>query len=121
MKKFNNVRFANNVRTLVKRKGMNLGDFERKVGVWAGYTSRIEKTGFVPSVDLVIKMASTLGVSINELVYKNFTPPKTVQTELYESDYKNIEEVGKHWGCSPKDVIHKFFEKDYFKEEGAVK
>lgn len=50
---------------------MKVGELEKKAGVSAGYFSRISKDSVntVPGIDVVSRVASTLGVSIDTLVY----------------------------------------------------
>ena len=118
MERIDSKKIVSNIRALAKRRGMNLGAFELAIGVSNGYISRIEKDVITPSINVVASAAKVLDVTIEELLYEEFTPPpKTVQMEVYEEDYKNIAEISEKWECSVPDVIHTFFNKRFFKDE----
>lgn len=118
MEKFDHKKFTNNIRALAKKKGMNLGAFELAIGVSVGYLSRVDKFANTPHIDTIASAAKVLDVTIEDLLYEEFTPPpKIVQMEVYEEDYKNITEISEKRECSVPDVIHTFFNKRFFKDE----
>ena len=118
MERIDSKKIVSNIRALAKRRGMNLGAFELAIGVSVGYLSRVDKYTNTPCIDTIASAAKVLDVTIEELLYEEFTPPlKTVQMEVYEEDYKNIAEISEKRECSVPDVIHTFFNKRFFKDE----
>ena len=59
---------AINVKRRVKALGMEIGEFEKRIGVSTGFISRIAKKSTSPSFELIMNIANELGVSIDTLV-----------------------------------------------------
>ena len=57
-----------NVKRRVWASGKNLADFEKNIGVSAGYLSRIAKGKGSPSFALIVNIADELGVSVDTLI-----------------------------------------------------
>lgn len=57
-----------NLRTLRKGKGWSQTEFAKKIGVHLTHVSRIETGKYLPTIDFVVRAASALGISIDELV-----------------------------------------------------
>ena len=60
-----------NVKQFAKRKGMNMGFIENKIGVSAGYFSRTLKYNSEISFSKVYKIAKVLDIPIDELTEDN--------------------------------------------------
>ena len=61
--------FMNNIYYLLKAKSMKVGEVEKSIGVSIGYLAKLKKdAGLRPGIDLVIKIAEKLQVSIDTLV-----------------------------------------------------
>lgn len=54
---------GNNVRLLRKRSGLSQAELAQKVGVWQTQISQIESGAANPSLDLLQRIAQTLGVT----------------------------------------------------------
>ena len=117
MESFNTKRFASNIRVLAEKKGMNIGACEVAMGVSIGYLSRLENSINAPNINTIIAAANLLDVTIDDLLHKDYMPPKMAYMAVYETDYENIVEVAEKWGCSAQDVIHKLFGKRFFRED----
>lgn len=57
-----------NVKRRVWASGKSLADFEKNIGVSAGYLSRIAKGKGSPSFELIVNIADELGVSVDTLI-----------------------------------------------------
>lgn len=64
-----------NFRNVCKRKGTNLTAVLKSIGCSSGSTGRW-KNGGSPTIDIVIKIANYLDVSLDELVYDRDDPIK---------------------------------------------
>lgn len=61
--------FMNNIYYLLKAKSMKVGEVEKAIGVSIGYLAKLKKdAGLRPGIDLVIKIAEKLEVSIDTLI-----------------------------------------------------
>ena len=70
MIEFNKKLMMDNIWALLKRKGMKVGELESRANVSTGYLSRLTKDeNSKPSVELVVKIAGILGVSLDALLY----------------------------------------------------
>lgn len=71
MSKFDNTKCINNIYYLIKDRNMKIGDVENKVGVSAGYFSRLSKEDnqAIPSLETICNIADLLNVSIDALLY----------------------------------------------------
>ncbi|MDY6291999.1 MAG: helix-turn-helix domain-containing protein [Succiniclasticum sp.] len=68
-KEFNKDIFMRNVYHLLQGRDIKVGDLERSVGVSVGYLAKLKKNADLrPGIDLVIKIAEKLEVSIDTLV-----------------------------------------------------
>lgn len=72
-----------NIRYLIKEKGVKLGDIERSSGNTVGYMSRLEKEDNMsaPNFDFIITAASMLKTTIEELLYSDLA--QATETEKY--------------------------------------
>ena len=69
MIEFDKLQFAKNVSCLLKDKGIKIGDYEKSVGVSAGYLSRVSKDDAIkPNIDFIVRTANLLDVSIDTLL-----------------------------------------------------
>lgn len=83
MSTFDKKRCLANIYFLAKEKNIKIGDLETAAGVSTGYLSRINKEDNEtnPSVELLIAVASELGVSLDALI--NYEFDKQTSTEIY--------------------------------------
>lgn len=70
MEDFNRQTVINNLMTLVQNSGMKVGDVEKKLGVSAGYLSRLSKkeNESALSAEFIWKISQLFGVSVDTLV-----------------------------------------------------
>lgn len=80
-------RCIKNIRALSKEKRFKIGDIERMAGYSPGYLSRFmkENSGSMPSIEVLGTFASQFGVSIDSLIYDDFTMLSS--TEIYLIDF----------------------------------
>ena len=73
-KEFDRQKMLSNISTLIQQRGMKIGELEAKVGVSAGYLSRLgkEDSKAIPAIDVIWRIARELGVNIELLVDGNF-------------------------------------------------
>ena len=64
-----------NIRFLLSRESVKLGDIERNAGLTPGYMSRLEKEGNAsdPSVEFVVTAAEMLGITVDTLLNSRLT------------------------------------------------
>ena len=87
-----------------KQKGLSQGELGKQVGTSGDILGRYERGVITPSIDVIIKIADTLEVSIDYLVGKT-------SLELDNTILRRIEEVSK---MSEKDKEHVFSLLDAF-------
>jgi transcriptional regulator with XRE-family HTH domain len=90
-------RFARRLRELRVERGMTQTDLARRARVTATYISKLESAGAAPGIDLVDKLASALGVGVNDLIRSmNDIDPSVVSREqartLFESLLKKADQ-----------------------------
>jgi transcriptional regulator with XRE-family HTH domain len=61
-------RFARRLRELRVERGMTQADLARRAHVTATYVSKLESAGAAPGIDLVEKLATSLGAEITDLI-----------------------------------------------------
>ena len=76
-KKFNKTLCIQNIRYLLPKKKIRLGDIEKASGNSPGYLSRLEKPGNTtdPSIEFLMNAAEMLGVGIDALVNYEMSKP----------------------------------------------
>lgn len=62
-----NMSFAHKIRELRSKRGWSVYDLAERIDKSPGYVSKIEARGEIPSPDMIIKLADTLGVDAEEL------------------------------------------------------
>lgn len=74
-RKYDKFQIFSNIRELCKNKDIKIGTVEKEAGVALGYMSRLEKANNAsePSLDFVVAAATTLGVTVDDLLYKQFS------------------------------------------------
>jgi transcriptional regulator with XRE-family HTH domain len=77
-----------NIAVLRKKKGLSQGDLGKVVGTSGDIIGRYERDEVKPSIEVAVKVADALEVSLDFLVGKS-------EIELDKSVLKRIEEVGK--------------------------
>lgn len=70
-KVFNRNRFLRNLFFSIKQSGKKMGELESEIGVSAGYISRLGKGTAVPSVEVIMKLAEVLNISVDMLLKKD--------------------------------------------------
>lgn len=63
-----NTTFAQIVRQMRNKKSWSVYDLAEKIGRTAGYVSKIEARGEIPSPDMIIKLAEVLGAKPEGLI-----------------------------------------------------
>ncbi len=86
-KNFDKYKLFKNIRELANKKNVRLGQIEREAGCQAGYMSRLEKLDNTtdPTVEFVVTAAKELEVTIDLLIYSDFTD--MTPTEIYVSKF----------------------------------
>ena len=86
-KNFDKSKTFKNIRALINRTGVKLGQIEKDAGCQPGYMSRLEKQGNTtdPSVEFLVTAADALNVSIDFLI--NGEIEVTTPTENYLLDF----------------------------------
>lgn len=74
MMEFDRTKLMTNITALIKEKGMRIGELENRVGISAGYISKMTKAEneSMPGIDLIYKLAQELEVSVEALVCGDF-------------------------------------------------
>lgn len=71
---FDRTKLMTNIAVLIKEKGLRIGELENRVGISAGYISKMTKADneSMPGIDLIYKLAQELEVSVEALVRGDF-------------------------------------------------
>ncbi len=81
MVEFNKKLMLDNISYLLSKRDMKIGELESRADVSTGYLARLSKDeNSKPGVELVMKMADALGVSIDSLLqhdYRSLTPTES--------------------------------------------
>ena len=85
-----NDRIVNNIYCLCKTKSLKIGDIEKKIGVRTGYFSRKKKGQTAIGFYELLETTELLGVSLNEIVSKNFY--KDLAKAKLEEELREIEQ-----------------------------
>lgn len=96
---------------LRKQKGLSQADLGKAVGTSGDIIGRYERDEVKPSIEVVIKIADTLEVSIDYLVGKT-------KVELDNKLLKKIQDIQK---LSPEDKAHVFALMDAFLQSHKAK
>lgn len=99
------------VTQLRKKKGLSQGELGKAVGTSGDIIGRYERDEVKPSIEVVIKIADTLEVSIDFLVGKT-------NVELDNSTVKRIQDIQK---LNPDDKAHVFALMDAFIQSQKAK
>ena len=81
-------RFFRNIRFVCKNKGIQIGELETIVGVSLGYISRMEKNGKSISLRNAYSLANIVGVTIDDLLRKDFF--KEMRIKELEEELKKL-------------------------------
>ena len=99
-----------NLYYLVKKKNLKVGELEKDCGVSAGYISRTRsESKSKPSIELVMKMAEALGVSIDTLVRYDITLLTTTEQyllEFLEKLIKDTQDDKLTWNTGSSDSLN---------------
>ena len=79
-----------NLRYVCKDKGIQIGELERKAGVSLGYLSRMENKGKSISLCKAYAFANIVGVTIDDLLRKDFF--KEMRIKELEEELKKLKE-----------------------------
>lgn len=97
-----------NIRYLAKKQGMSLGKLQGNIGVSVGYFSRLEKSNSMPNLEVVMRTADVLDVSMDELLYSDVRPPTALLgLEIPVADVDACERIGKKVGDSVQSTLLK--------------
>ena len=103
-------KMANNIGYLLQVKDVKVGELERQIGVSHGYISRIGKDdGIKPSIEVVAKIAQTLGVSVDTLLYEelsDLTPTQAYLTGLVEKLIRDTRNCTIYWETEKPDNLN---------------
>ena len=90
-----------NIKRLCKRKGVRIGELEKRIGVSAGYFSRVTSTHGEKciGIDKVISVANELGVDLTDLL---LPPPEITNADVFREVF-GIKPIllTNSWWCSP--------------------
>jgi transcriptional regulator with XRE-family HTH domain len=103
-------KFAENLKKARSGKNISQDELAKKIGVHATHVSRYERGLSAPSIDVVQKIAETLDVSIDELVFGN----QSIQLEQKIKDrellslFSKVQILNEKQKETVKDVISAF-------------
>jgi XRE family transcriptional regulator, master regulator for biofilm formation len=93
------------IRNLREKKGYSISELALKAGISKSYLSQIERNLQVnPSLHLLYKLASTLNVSLDDLI------------GVEQEEGRNNEQLDQDWTVLVKGAIEKGMSKEEFKE-----
>ena len=82
-----NVKLAKNIKALIKYKKMNIGQFEKEIGMTVGAISRNKRLHY----DTLYIIAKRLGVSMESLIEKDYVTRFRVIELTRDIENKNAE------------------------------
>lgn len=107
MEKFDANRYYSNIRFLCHRRKMSISDLSRiiakKKGINGDYDVTLYKDlklGTTPNIDKVIMTADALGVSLDDLIFTDYT---RIEKEIEEAERK-IEELRRKLGATDEEL-----------------
>lgn len=93
-----------NIKYLAKKQGITLRELQKAVGVAEGYFSR----NATPNLEIVMRTADVLGVSMDELLYSDIRPQTALlELEIPVEDVDACERIGKKVGDSVQATLLK--------------
>lgn len=95
---FDRTKLMTNITVLIKEKGMRIGELENRVGISAGYISKMTKAEneSMPGVDLIFKLAQELEVSVEALVCGDFNKSNDNLLFLIRFLHSLVEDINIH-------------------------
>lgn len=95
---FDRTKLMTNIAALIKEKGLRIGELENKVGISAGYISKMTKAEneSMPGIDLIFKLAQELEVSVEALVCGDFNKSNDNLLFLMKFLHSLIEDINIH-------------------------
>lgn len=100
--------FGTSLAKFRKEKGLTQEDLVRMSGVGISQIRRYETDKSTPSLDIVVKLVKTLGVSIDEMVFDKAT--EVAMTKIIDSELLEQFEMISHMDEEEKHVVKKILE-----------
>ncbi len=137
MAAFNRNLLLSNINTLIREKGIRIGDLEANANVSAGYFSRLNKedSKATPSIEVLCAVADKLGVTVDDLLtidYSKLTSSqeyilsfmnKLIDDTKDDRIYWNVETMDELNNLEPDydgDVYHPLFAVESYKDWGET-
>lgn len=114
MMEFDRTKLMTNITALIKEKGLRIGELENKVGISAGYISKMTKAEneSMPGIDLIFKLAQELEVSMEALICGDFNKSNDNLLFLIQFLHSLIEDINIH-----RDEWRQFTDYQMIREE----
>ena len=114
-RKFNKALCIQNIRYLLSKKNVRLGDIERASGNSPGYLSRLEKPDNTtdPSIEFLMNAAEMLGVGLDELTkgkMEELSPNEEILVAFMEKLLKDTKDDELNW-IPELSALHAAYEK----------
>lgn len=95
---FDRTKLMTNITALIKEKGIRIGELEKKVGISAGYISKMTKAEneSMPGIDLIFRLAQELEVSVEALVCGDFNKSNDNLLLLMRFLHSLVEDINIH-------------------------
>ncbi len=106
-------RWINNIENLINEKNIKIGDFEKRIGVSAGYISRLKARSdngedVNPTVTILNSMSHVLGVSMDMLINYDIPPSHdnlTTLTRVLDKLITDTDDKKIHWDIFSKEKL----------------
>ena len=114
-RKFNKALCIQNIRYLLSKKDVRLGDIERASGNSPGYLSRLEKPDNTtdPSIEFLMNAAEMLGVGLDELTkgkMEELSPNEEMLSAFMDRLIENTKSDDLYW-VAELSALHNIYEK----------
>lgn len=95
---FDRAKLMTNIIALIKEKGIRIGELEKRIGISAGYISKMTKAEneSMPGIDLIFKLAQELEVSMEALICGDFNKSNDNLLFLIQFLHSLIEDINIH-------------------------
>lgn len=95
---FDRTKLMTNIIALIKEKGIRIGELEKRIGISAGYISKMTKAEneSMPGIDLIFKLAQELEVSMEALICGDFNKSNDNLLFLIQFLHSLIEDINIH-------------------------
>ncbi|MHC5354833.1 helix-turn-helix domain-containing protein [Myroides sp. LJL115] len=112
--------FGKNLKELRTTKGFSQEVLASKIGIHVTNLSKYERNISVPSLEIAEKMAKTLSISLDELVYGNNKAGNVLQDNQLLNLFTQTQQLNDNQKNTIKDLLEAFILKNNLQKQLAI-